>query len=345
MSELRNRIPEAVCRRWFEADCEARPLAGGLSGATAWAVDHGGHHFVLKSFAAAASRTHAEWVHAFMQAVRRGGVAQVPAVVPAVDSQTVQADDVGTLWELLEWMPGEPIARPVARQVMAAAEVLAHVHQAAAAWSGHAGCRDHSPAVLHRIARARDLLRRPWAARLRATFRGPLRERLIQAISIFAAAGGEQAVARVATWESRPVAVQPVLRDVWRDHVLFVGEQMTGVIDWHAAGVDAAATDIARLVGSWPSGSAIGALFLDAYVSVRPLEHDERALVPFLQATGILFGLDNWFRWTVEENRSFADTSMVEGRFDALLAALPDAVQNLANGMPLGADGNRRSLD
>jgi hypothetical protein len=78
---------------------------------------------------------------------------------------------------------------------------------------------------------------------------------------------------------------------------------------------------------------------------VRPLAEEEAALVPFLRDTGILFGFDNWFRWIVEENRPFADTKAVGKRIEALLAALPDAVQRLASGVPQGGRGIEVALD
>ena len=46
------------------------------------------------------------------------------------------------------------------------------------------------------------------------------------------------------------VPVQPCLRDVWHDHVLFVGDAVSGIVDPAAARTDTVAADISRLVGS-----------------------------------------------------------------------------------------------
>jgi Ser/Thr protein kinase RdoA (MazF antagonist) len=338
-------FPRAMCRRWCGTDVAATPLVGGLSGAPAWAVDHDGHRFVLKSFATSASREHAAWVHAFMRLVRGAGVLQVPMIIAAPDGETLQADEGGSLWELLQWMPGSATTKPSGRQAAAAADVLARAHQAAAAWPACPRRVGHSPGVLHRVARARALLARPWATRLDATYRGPLREQFERAIAIFAAVGGGQAVARVAEWESRAVVMQPVLRDIWSDHVLFVGEQVAGVIDWHAAGIDTPATDVARLVAGWAVDQETMRAFLDSYSAIRPLSGDEVSLVPFLRDTGILFGLDNWFRWIVEESRLFADIKKAEARVDFLLSALPGAVRNLARSVSQGFCDSGLNLD
>jgi Ser/Thr protein kinase RdoA (MazF antagonist) len=107
---------------------------------------------------------------------------------------------------------------------------------------------------------------------------------------------------------------------------------VAGIVDYHAAGVDTPATDLARLLGSW-RGEAVGGLVagwpaaLAAYEAVRPLTVAERSLVPWLHATGVVFGLDNWFRWTIEEGRQFAGVHAVLDRIERLSARLPAALE------------------
>jgi len=45
--------------------------------------------------------------------------------------------------------------------------------------------------------------------------------------------------------------LQPCVRDIWHDHVLFTGNEVTGLMDFGALAVDTPATDIARLVNSF----------------------------------------------------------------------------------------------
>jgi hypothetical protein len=68
---------------------------------------------------------------------------------------------------------------------------------------------------------------------------------------------------------------------------------------------------------------------------VRPLSHEEVGLIPILHATGLLFGLDNWFRWTLDERREFPDADRVLARIDSLLAALPAGLENARSGQRL----------
>lgn len=51
--------------------------------------------------------------------------------------------------------------------------------------------------------------------------------------------------------------LQPILRDVWKPHVLFSGNAVTGVIDWNAAAADHVAFDYARLLCSWYGRKAL----------------------------------------------------------------------------------------
>lgn len=48
-----------------------------------------------------------------------------------------------------------------------------------------------------------------------------------------------------------PLRLQPVLRDVWRDHIRFDGQgNVTGLIDPYASGVDSVLCDLSRYLGS-----------------------------------------------------------------------------------------------
>jgi Ser/Thr protein kinase RdoA (MazF antagonist) len=151
--------------------------------------------------------------------------------------------------------------------------------------------------------------------------------------------GGLEFIARVARAEPRTCLVQAVLRDVWHEHVLFADRRhcrVTGFIDAHAAGIDTPATDLARLLGSWQPRAALAHLPLAerwpeawrAYAAVRPLPADAERLIQFLHATGVVFGLDNWFRWTLAEGRRFSNERGVLQRIDGLIEELPRAIDS-----------------
>jgi Ser/Thr protein kinase RdoA (MazF antagonist) len=119
---------------------------------------------------------------------------------------------------------------------------------------------------------------------------------------------------------SAALSLQVCIRDIWHDHVLFTGDDVTGLIDFGAVDFDTPTGDVARLLGSlvgddrdrWQSG-------IDAYATVRPLSPDERAALPGLDASATVVALTNWVRWIYVEQRQFENRTQVVTRFAALL--------------------------
>jgi Ser/Thr protein kinase RdoA (MazF antagonist) len=82
------------------------------------------------------------------------------------------------------------------------------------------------------------------------------------------------------------------------EHVLFTGDEVTGIIDFGAVDFDAPAGDVARLLGSlvgddlelWQRGLA-------AYCAVRPLTDAELSAVSVFHSSGAVIGAANWFNW------------------------------------------------
>jgi homoserine kinase type II len=87
----------------------------------------------------------------------------------------------------------------------------------------------------------------------------------------------------------------PVHADLFRDNVMFDGEQLTGFFDFYFAGVDTWLFDLAVCLNDWcidlPSGAhdaARAQAMLAAYQQVRPLSGAERQLLPALLRAGAL---------------------------------------------------------
>lgn len=336
-----------VCAGWFGSapvEVGASP-GGGFSGATLARVRPRGTAawFVLKAFAPGVSADRAAWIHGLARHLGDSGVAEVPVPLALPGGGTIATVADGGLWEMVPFVPGLALDAPTPAQAAAAAAVLARVHVAAGAIPGSPPVVGRPAAVTRRIATARDLLARPWRARrdARATS-GPFAPRLDRAIAIFEAAHGDRAVAVIAAAPEDGATVQAVLRDVWSAHVLFAPDppRVAGIVDLHAAGIDSPAADVARLLGSWrregrPDGDPLRAWpeAVAAYEAVRPLDRVERRLVPFLHAAGVVCGLDNWFRWTLDEGRTFTPAATL--RVDRLLEDLPAALDALADGVAL----------
>ena len=119
-------------------------------------------------------------------------------------------------------------------------------------------------------------------------------------------------IAQVATINS---PLQPVIRDIHAEHVLFEGERVSGIVDFGAMNIDSIAVDISRLLGSLAIDDANARRnAICAYESVRPLEAGQIHLVgAFDRASVILSGM-NWLRWILLQGRTFDYLSRVLAR-------------------------------
>ena len=349
-----DRCARIACSAWLGD--EPRDLVdlgrGGFSGSAVFAVQAAAGRFVLKAFPVGTAADRAAWVHRLMRHLRQAGVAEIPEPQTTPAGETLVADPWGRLWELVAHVAGTAVAAPTAAQAAAACAALARVHRAAATLPHMPPRVGPAPGMLRRISRAEALLAAPWSPRrgLRAgdaadPLADALRPRLARAIALFES-GGQRGLTRLAALQPPTLSVQAVLRDVWAEHVLFAPDPLprfAGFIDLHAAGADSPVADLARLLGSWlsPAGSSGGLLdrwvgALAAYEAERPLHDAERRAIPAWHAAGVVFGLDNWFQWILDERRVFTHPEAVLGRVDRLLEDLPQALETLATIGPIG---------
>jgi len=350
----------AACRAFFgDARRTLTPLAtSGFSGSRVMLVEENvppaaaPARWVVKSFGRGTSIDRAVWIHGLMSHLRRGGIEGIPLVRSVLSgppvsevrtvAETLAEDTDGMLWEAVEFLAGRPVTAPDAAARGAAVRRLAAIHVAAATLPDGRPRRTRSRGLVERIDRAATLRERPWERRWRggegreASSRcGEAIARLFeQAIGVFSH-GGPAVLERITHIPRMDTPCQAVLRDIWSDHVLFERGRVSGIIDFHAAGIDTVATDLARLVGSWRRAAGVAAIWeecLNAYESVRPLADEERRLVTFLHHAGVIVALDNWFRWLVEEERTFANADAVAHRLGQLVAALPESIAALLRG-------------
>jgi homoserine kinase type II len=91
----------------------------------------------------------------------------------------------------------------------------------------------------------------------------------------------------------------PIHADLFRDNVVFVGDELTGFFDFYFAGVDAFLFDIAVCLNDWCSDAESGRLnealaqsFASGYDAVRPLSGTEsRLLAAMLRGAALRFWL------------------------------------------------------
>lgn len=300
--------------------------------------------FVVKAFRAGMRRDRAAWVHRFMRQARARGVLEVSELAVTGGGDTLVEDAAGGLWEAVRFVAGTAVTAPRPGQVRAGMELLARLHLAVERLPDTPPSSGPSSGVLRRIEQAERLRAEPWSRLLSrpvgaaaSPLEVAIRERIPRAIDLVSTIEAARVLDRIARFPRQPHALQPVVRDVWSDHVLFsavAADDVSGLVDFHAAAVDVPATDIARLLGSWLPPVERGTLpvvdrwpeALAAYERIRPLPPGSRELITWLEATGVLCGLDNWFRWVLAERRLFSTPDAVIRRIDRLIAGLPAAV-------------------
>ena len=120
--------------------------------------------------------------------------------------------------------------------------------------------------------------------------------------------------------QSTSFPLQTCHGDLWHDHVLYKGQEISGFIDFGAMRVDSPASDLARLLGSlakddrtlWDAGFA-------AYETVTPLSAAEKDLAETIDHATVLLSGMNWLKWLFLEQRHFEAAERVGQRLDALL--------------------------
>ena len=100
-------------------------------------------------------------------------------------------------------------------------------------------------------------------------------------------------VAASSAYKALPVGV--IHADLFRDNVMFEGDELTGFFDFYFAGCDTFLFDISVCLNDWCIDLATGEhdalradAFLSAYQAVRPLTAPERLLLPAMARAGAL---------------------------------------------------------
>ena len=92
--------------------------------------------------------------------------------------------------------------------------------------------------------------------------------------------------------------------DLFTDNVFFIGDQLSGIIDFYFSCTDLLAYDLAICLNAWcfePDNSynlTKGRALISAYQSIRPLEPHERKALPVLcRGAAIRFALTRLYDW------------------------------------------------
>jgi Ser/Thr protein kinase RdoA (MazF antagonist) len=319
----------------YPSDCQPAGIeslgsAGGFSGARLWRLRTPRGALCLRRWPKEHPTSEGlEFIQAVLRHVWQAGFRLAPAPVDT-QHQAGYVRQGGHLWELTPWMPGDADYRqaPSKAKLRAALTALATFHRAAESFPSTDRSPSRSPGVAERLLRLQQLMSGGFqeiASRIETGSWPEFALLARQMIDLFPKVA-PRILSQLAKAAELRVSLQPCIRDVWHAHVLFAGDQVTGLIDFGAMRVENVATDIARLLSSlvgndlngWQQG-------LDAYTQVRPLSADELQLIEAFDQSGSLLGGINWVDWIYLEGRHFEDRPAVLGRLGEHVARLLSA--------------------
>ncbi len=345
--------------------CQVTLASGGFSGAAIYRVEcsagrvFAGRRTPLKSSLPVAR---VRSLHSTLRRIQDGGleIVPVPLSIRKVDEdpgtgllhglgdyQRVFLPDswfqVGTdVWQFEPWMPGAPAsADPPDSMVRSAVQTLHEFHVVAKAhWQSDTTnewffCRTgHSSGIQRRLRIASDLaggMLRQYQSKLEIEPSPEIRQhglRVCRALDRWL----PWLVARLQAVAAEAFVLQPVIRDLWRPHVLFTDDAVSGLIDLSAMASDHVCFDVTRLFRSWFGANAKRVHeSMQLFADMHPLNSAEKGLAQTLDAATVLLSPVTWLQrrlgqnegvvWSEEMTRRLAELAETAEHFEPLKAS------------------------
>jgi len=321
----------------YSADCwpfriKSLGSAGGFSGAEFWRLETPRGLLCLRRWPPEyPDPTRLAFIHSVLEHVARRGFRTIPPPVRTTDGRSFVFDDEH-LWELSNWLPGTADFVPECRaeKLAAAMRALAEWHLAAADFPHDGPSSGPSPGVRERLTQldrisVRDLVRLRTAIEQAPSSGIDLTEFIDFARRLIAMYPRIAPRIREKLQSARQITIplQPCIRDIWCDHVLFDKNCVTGIVDFGAVRIESVAGDVARLLDSlagddlvaWQQGLA-------EYSRVRPLSAPELKLVDAFDESLVLLSGMNWLEWIFIYRRRFDDLAQVAARLRTVVGRL-----------------------
>jgi homoserine kinase type II len=284
-----DKIPASVLKLYGPVFQELNwvPVSGGFSGASVWRGDdaQGKPRFALKQWPVETAVARLAQIHGWMRDAAH--LPFVPSLFSTAEGAAIAQQDE-RIWDATMWLAGQPRIPACKTEVESACAAVAEIH---VAWSRHAG-HSSSVGVQRRIDVLSQWLANP-TARLSA-FQTSL-DHLVQRAVKELARIAPLALRALLPWENVPQLLQPCIRDLRAEHVLFVDERVTGIIDYGAMAVDTPVFDLARLLGDLVGDNEeLFAQGLNKYRECRPTFAFSDRFVRLLDRVGIVCSLVGW---------------------------------------------------
>ncbi len=298
-------------------------IAPGMSGAEIFrCTTTDGKAFALKRWPDGTKASRVREVHSVQLQARQHGCSFVPQIQAATTEAhrpQTYIDEGRQIWELSQWMPGTPLAADAPLElIQLGGRAIGRFH--AAVQQLKQETRPEPPAVTSRLSRLselRVLLPRVIESETGLQYSLPLRETLAETSALLSGCW-ETVGQRIASSLHRhlqiPTRIQYVLRDIHRDHILFLNQNVQGMIDFDAIRCDTPATDLARWGGGFLVGrddpSAVWEAVMAGFCQASPFQTEENLqqltmLIRDLHFSSTWISLANWAVWIRLESRTF----------------------------------------
>jgi homoserine kinase type II len=320
----------------YPTDCqsvqfEALGSAGGMSGAQFWRINSSRGMLCLRCWPVEhPSPQRLTFIHAVLQHAAGRGISFIPVPTTTREGKSF-VHHAGHLWQLEPWMHGTADYEhaPCVEKLRAAMTAVAQFHLATSDFAPRGtqvafGRKAESlpviatPAIARRLAELHDMSKKgtsDLASAIDYHIWPELAPLARQFIALLPNAA-QTAIEQLEPLAHVRLPLQACLRDIWHDHILFTGNDVTGIVDFGAIDIDTPATDIARLLGSLVGDDSEGwQTGLAAYSAVRQLSSEESAAVVALDKSGVVLAGCNWIRWIYVEGRDFENRQQVTDRF------------------------------
>lgn len=283
-------IPPIILSRYGSAlaDLNWIPITSGFSGADVWRGDDAGGEprFALKGWPPQTNSRRVAQIHAWMKQVAH--LSFVPTLLRTVEGDEI-VEDENRIWDVTKWLPGVPRILPNKREVGIACQAVAELHIAWSHVSQHSSC----PGVARRIDVLKQWLSNPHSSAIQ--FQPELAGLLTQARAILERTVSP-ALCALQPWSDVSMLLHPCARDLRGDHVLYVGEKITGIVDYGAMDIDAPAIDLARLLGDLVGeNEELFAVGLGEYRRFRSNFDVGDELIRLLDRVGVICSIIGWF--------------------------------------------------
>lgn len=309
-------------------DDEVEPLGGlgGLSGAAFFRFSSRGQTLLLKALPALGWEV--KQLCRIQNALRFAescGVDFLPVPLNTVDGHACIPTSQH-LWELTPWLAGAAVLdRQLSQEELdAGVRAVARLHTTWANDGIEPSRVGRMASLRRRVAAWRrassaDWIRSPESLNEPSILKPGSTRRIAQLVGPLLPAVGE--LLREVEGEAYPQ--QTIIGDARREHLLFTGDRVTGLVDFGAMTLDSPMVDLARLLGEVADEETlVWKEAIEYYRSERPTSNAELRLLPVLDLSGVVLSAFNWLGWLSVERRNFDDPIAVATRMEYLTRRL-----------------------